>query len=86
MTTLPVVVTISTFHETPLLLTAWRRRVGQESCCQPGILHRLVRCIADILAADLGFSGVRPAFSIATPLETSSTWPSSSAVMLATRL
>ena len=85
--TLPVVVMKSLFQDAPLLLTgvapppfdrkAAARRIsfmsskGASEMSPPSLLVAFV---------------VRPLFSMATPLLTSSTWPSSSAVMVATRL
>ncbi|GJD54108.1 hypothetical protein OPKNFCMD_6890 [Methylobacterium crusticola] len=82
--TLPVVVTMSMFQDAALLF------IGM---APPPLLRKLparrMSCMAWNGAAATSTSGVGspgPLLSMLTPVETSSTWPSSSAKMQETRL
>ncbi len=80
----PVVVTMSMFHDAALAF------IG---IAPPPLLRKLpasrTSCMSWNGAFDTSTSGVGspgPLLSIATPVETNSTWPSSSMKMLETRL
>jgi hypothetical protein len=82
--TLPVVVTKSMFQDTPFLFIGMapppleRNEAASRMSCMSSNGALVMS------AFDSGSPG--PLFSRPTPVLTSSTWPSSSAVMLATRL
>jgi hypothetical protein len=84
---LPVVVTKSMFQDAPLLFIGMapppldRNEAASRMSCMSS------KGAPEISAPPTSLPSISgPAFSMATPLLTSSTWPSSSAVMAATRL
>ena len=84
MITLPVVVTKSMFHEAPLLFIG----IAPPPLDRNDPASRM-SCMASngvLEMSTFSFGSPGPLATIATPLATSSTCPSSSAVMLATRL
>ena len=83
--TFPVVVTKSMFHDAPLLFIGMAPPAFDKNAAA-----RRMSCMssngASLMSRFIPRDQPGPLLSIATPLLTSSTWPSSSAVMLATRL